>query len=431
MATPRGYKYSFYRPVKKKPVRQQTQPTTPYTGAPRPPNAALYPFPEYEDRSEVEWQKLLDARVKPYETAIKKVNTQQLGQSEFAFEQAEAANQRLSQGFANLFTGGKAGDEGKQFAKENFGGELMGMQAVAIAHDHLTKLTSDWNERDWAISTEYQKAMAEIPGLKEQMRESITRADTDDYTRKFNYVNLMLDEAWNIYDANAKAYDSAEQRRIAEAAIRQQQGLTGYDNRKDAVAEATKYTDDTGFIWKVRKTKSGWEAYQTQKPKPASTAKPSFAEKNSVLREASDMTKATGNIWRARKVKGVWEAYDTGKKKVVTPGKGNKGLSNAQSAENSLIKEIRADADRFRGEKKLNPEYANYLTPKDAAKAGVPKFIQTGISYDTAFAELFDYALGILGPYGRSSDYVANWVRQRLEAYYPGRKAAAAKPRGG
>jgi len=397
-------------------------------GPPRPPNAAAYPFPVFEDRSEAEWEKLLNARVKPYKDAVTNVNEQQLGQSEFKFEQAEAANKRLGEGFAKLFTGGKEGAEGEAYAKENFGGHTMGMQAVAIAHQHLTQLTSDWNERDWAISTEYQKAMAEIPGLKEQMRESIYRQDTDEYTRNFNYVNLMLDEAWNIYDANSKAYDAAEQRRIAEAAIRREQGLTGYDTRKEAVAEATKYTDDTGFIWKVRKTKNGWEAYQTKQPKakPAGSQTTEIQWKNAALREASDMTKATGNIWKAQKVDGQWTAVDTGKPKVVAPGKGNKGLSNAQVAENKLLDEIYSNKLDYIGKKVENPAWKNARN-----KTGIPQFInEGGMTFADAYAELLDRASIALSAF-RSAAYIDRWVRQRLDNLYPGSKASAAKPRGG
>jgi hypothetical protein len=415
-------------PVVKKKVPVRQQPVTDPYGPPRPPDASFIQkvFPEYNERTDPQWEKLLNDRVRPYETAVGKVRDEDLGRSEFKFEQSQAANQALSQGFVSLLTGGKTGAEAEQFAKENFGGQYLPAQAMSQAATHLSELTSDWNDRDWEISSQYQKAMAEVPGLREQMRESITRQDTDAYTRKFNIANLLLDEAWNVYNANSKQYNTDQQLAAANAAIRREQGLSGYDNRKDAVSEATKYTDDTGFIWKVRKTKGGWEAYQTNQKKAKTASSGSQAVRNSALREASDLTRATGNIWRVKPINGVPTAYDTGKKKAATSGKKGSTLSDAQKAENDLLAEFYSNKQDYTGSETIpNPAYE--------FDKSVPPTIQkkAGLTFSQAYDQLYDYAFATLQPYGRSSAYVDKWVKQRLYALYPGSKATSAKPRGG
>jgi hypothetical protein len=238
---------------KKKPAPKPV--AIPKYGPPQAPNVSTIEalFPSYPDRSDAEWNSLLDARVKPFVDSVEKSTLLNRGQSEFQFERSAAANEGLSKAFLQILTGGQTGDEASRFAKENFGGSYLPAQAMSIAADRLRELTNDWDERDWEISSAYLEQMAKVPGLREQLRADIQTEEGNEYERKFKYATLLLDEAWNVYEANAKAFSEEENRRIAKKAIAREQGLQGYDNRKDAVAEASKLADDTGYVWSVKR----------------------------------------------------------------------------------------------------------------------------------------------------------------------------------
>jgi hypothetical protein len=383
-------------------------------GPPAPPDRRTIDmlFPSYPDRNEAQWDELLDARVKPFIDTIDRTTLMNRGQAEFQFERAAAANEGLGKAFLGMLTGGKTGAEAEQFSKEQFGGQYLPAQAMSIAADKLRELTNDWNDQDWEISSQYMAAMEKVPGLREQLRADIETQEGNEYERQFKYATLLLDEAWNVYNANAKAFGESEQRKIAEAAIRRQQGLVGYDKRKDAVSEAGRFADDTGTIWTVKRNKDGtWSAVDTGKKKPVKPGqKPSDTkDRNSALTEARDLTKTDTNVWRVRKVNGVWEAYRTNQKKAVAPVKPeDKGKQTAaQKAEADLAMKVQTE---FRDQIVGNPAKDDFGTP-------IPGQFVGGMTYEQAYAWLLRIARSQLTD--KTDAYLNNWVQIQLRTYFP------------
>ncbi len=407
--SPYGYAMNYTPKPKPKPKPKPVAPT--YYGPPPPPDRRTIDalFPEYPTRSEPDWNKLLDDRVKPFIDSVEKSTLMNRGQEEFKFEQARDANQGLGLAFAKLLTGGKGGDEGAQFAKENFGGEYLPLQAMSIAADHLTQLTNDWNEKDWEISSQYQEQMAKVPGLREQLRQDIESGEGEEYDRKFKYANLLLDEAWNVYNANAAQYKSDQQMKLASDAIRKQQNQQGYTSRKDAVGEAAKFADDTGTIWKVVKNKDGsFTAVDTYKKKPV---KPGSKPKPPSLTGPANQEFITVN-GQVRKNPNY---------KPPKPAKKAAGTSNADK-EAALALKVQTDyRDLILG--KLQSGESN-LPAGVQGSGGQPTRVG-GMDYDAAVTWLRNLAASQFR--WRSGDWINDWVYRQLLPYFPG----TARPRQG
>jgi hypothetical protein len=332
------------------------------------------------ERSEQEWASELDPRVKPFTDAIDASTLNARARSEFQFENASRANKDMGSAFLGILTGGKTGAEAEAYSKSEFGGSYLGGQAMEMATQNLRGLTADWDEREWEISGEYLKAMQQVPGIREELRASIEKDDVDDYTRKFQYATLLLDETYRqsqlaeekrqfgVTDAFEKQ-KYADQKKAAAQAAKQQYGIDLYGEQTDRINAQT----------------SAINAATRQEQLALNRAK----EQRQQASGAAAIRQADANI-RLRKAE-----LELAKKKAKGGG------SNAQKGENDLALDVLRD-EAILG--RVEPGFED-----EGRKGG--KTREEARVYITGLAEA-------AMPY-RSKSYIAKWVAARLKALYP------------
>jgi hypothetical protein len=325
--------------------------------------------------------------MKPFTDSIDAATLNNRARSEFQYENAARANTDMSSAFLGILTGGKTGADAEQYGREQWGGAYLGGQAMEMAAQNLRVLTSDWDEREWAISGDYLKAMQEVPGIREELRASIEKDDVDDYTRKFQYTTLLLDETYR-------------QSQLAEE--KRQFGVT------DSF-EKQKYADQKKAAAQAAKQQYGIDLYGEQTDRINAGTRAAQVELNAA-REARQAAKDKASIRQAdARIKIAKEKLALQKRK--DSGKG----SSAQKAETDLALDILKDRDTILGK-----------PTKDAW--GDSK--SSGMSYTEAYDYVYGLAVAQMGSY-RSNAYIANWVKARLRALGLGGGAKAAKPRRG
>jgi hypothetical protein len=331
-------------------------------------------------RTDQQWSEMLDPRVKPFTDAIDASTLNARARSEFQFENAARANKDQGSAFLSILTGGKTGAEAEAYSKENFGGSYLGGQAMEMATQQLRGLTADWDEREWEISGEYLKAMQQVPGIREELRASIEKDDVDDYTRKFQYATLLLDETYRqsqlaeekrqfgVTDAFEKQ-KYADQKKAAAQAAKQQYGIDLYGEQTDRINAQT----------------SAINAATRQEQLALNRAK----EQRQQASGAAAIRQADANI-RLRKAE-----LELAKKKAKGGG------SNAQKGENDLALDVLRDEEILG---KVNPDF-----PEEGRQG--KKTREEARVYITGLAEA-------AMPY-RNKSYIAKWVAARLKALYP------------
>jgi hypothetical protein len=324
-------------------------------------------------RSDQQWADELDPRVKPFTDAIDASTLNARARSEFQFENASRANKDMGSAFLGILTGGKTGAEAEAYSKSEFGGSYLGGQALEMANQTLRVLTSEWDEREWAISGDYLQAMQKIPGIREEMRASIQKDDLDEYTRKFNYTNLLLDEVYrNATLAETKRTNrvgEAETKRVNDAQLEQADAALGIDSYKAGTGRINANTS----------------------AKNAST-RAAQLELNSA-REARQGLRDKASIRQAdARIKVAQEKLALEKRKAS--GKG----SGAQKAETDLALDILTDRDTIIGKP---GKYSN--SPRVGAMS---------------YTEAYDYVYGLAEAAmpTRKPPYLNQWVRARLKA---------------
>jgi IS5 family transposase len=324
-------------------------------------------------RSDAQWASVLDPRVKPFTDAIDAATLNNRARSEFQFENAARANKDQGAAFLGILTGGKTGAEAEAYSKENFGGSYLGGQAMEIAAQTLRGLTADWDEREWAISGDYLKAMQEIPGIREELRASIEKDDVDDYTRKFQYTTLLLDETYRQSQlAEEKRQfntSSAETKRVNDAQLgmaAQELGIDSYKAQTSRVNAATSAKNAAARAAQVELNRAR-EARQGLKDKAS-------------IRQADERIRIAKEKLRLQKVK--------------DSGKG----SAAQKVETDLALDILRDRDEILGKPGKYP-----TSPRIGA-----------MSYTEAYE--YVYGLAEAGMPNRQPPYINKWVKARLKA---------------
>jgi hypothetical protein len=327
------------------------------------------------ERSETEWADELNPRVKPFTDAIDASTLNARARSEFQFENASRANKDMGSAFLGILTGGKTGAEAEAYSKSEFGGSYLGGQAMEMAAQNLRVLTSDWDEREWAISGDYLKAMQEIPGIREELRASIEKDDVDDYTRKFQYTTLLLDETYRQSQlAEQKrefGIEFGEKKRVNDAQLEQSAAALGVD---------------------YERAKTGRINAQTSAKNAATRA--AQLELNAA-REARQGLRDKASIRQAdARIKVAQEKLALEKRKAS--GKG----SGAQKAETDLALDILTDRDAILG--KVNSDFP------EEGRVG-------GMTYSQAYAYVKGLADAQMGSY-RGKAYIDKWVKARLKA---------------
>jgi hypothetical protein len=337
-------------------------------------------------RSDQQWADELDPRVKPFTDAIDASTLNARARSEFQYENASRASKDQGAAFLGILTGGKTGAEAEAYSKSEFGGSYLGGQAMEMANQTLRVLTSEWDEREWAISGDYLQAMQKIPGIREEMRASIQKDDLDEYTRKFNYTNLLLDEVYrNATLAETKRTNrvgEAETKRVNDAQLEQADAALGIDSYQAGTS-------------RINANTSAIQAATSQERLALDKAK----EQRQRARGKAEIRQADANIRLRRE------------ELALATKKAKGGGSDAQKAETDLALDILKDPDRILGKPGKTPAY-----PRVGA-----------MKYDEAYD--YVYALAEASMPGRQHAYIAKWTRQKLAAL--GLKNRADRPRQG
>jgi hypothetical protein len=324
-------------------------------------------------RTDQQWSEMLDPRVKPFTDAIDASTLNARARSEFQFENAARANKDQGSAFLSILTGGKTGAEAEAYSKENFGGSYLGGQAMEMATQQLRGLTADWDEREWEISGEYLKAMQQVPGIREELRASIEKDDVDDYTRKFQYATLLLDETY----------------RQAQLSEEKRQFNTQFSEEKRLNAEKMQ----------MAAQELGIDSYQAGTDRiNAGTSAKNAALRAAELdlkraREARSKVKDKASIRQAdARIRVSQEKLALERRKAS--GKG----SGAQKAETSLALDILKDRDAILGKPGKYP-----TDPRVGAMS---------------YTEAYDYVYGLAEAAmpTRQPPYINKWVKARLKA---------------
>jgi hypothetical protein len=322
-----------------------------------------------KQRTDAEWSALLDPRVKPFTDAIDSSTLNARARSEYQFETAAQANKDLGQGFLGVLTGGKTGAEAEQYSKENFGGAYLGAQAMSMAADHLKELTSDWDEREWAISGEYLKAMQEVPGIREELRAQVEKADGDEYERKFKYTTLLLDETY-------RQSQLAEDKRVHSEQLKQSAAALGINAMDDAADNKT-----------AAKNAATSAKNAATRATQAEIAR--LREERQGLKDKAQIRQNDERLRIAREKLAL--------QRKQASGKG----SSAQKNETKLALDLLDDPEIIG---RVDPEF-----PEEGRKG--KKTRDEARVYLTGKAE-------VAMPY-RSKSYIAKWVARQLKALYP------------
>jgi hypothetical protein len=252
----------------------------------------------------------------------------------------------------------------------------------------LKDLTADWDEREWAISGEYLAAMQKIPQIRDELRAQIESQDNDDYTRKFQYTTLLLDETYRqaqlAEEKRQFGAEMGEKKRVNDAQLEQADAALGIDSYKAGTSRINARTSARNAATRAAQV----ELNQAREDRQRAKDKASIRQADARIKLAKE--------------KLAWE-----KKKAT--GKG----SAAQKAEADLALDILKDRDVILG--KVDPEF-----PEEGRKGGM------------SYTEAYDYVYGLAEAAmpGRNKGYINQWVKARLRAFgYGGAKAA--KPRRG
>jgi hypothetical protein len=210
--------------------------------------------------------------------------------------------------------------------------------------------------------------MQEIPGIREELRASIEKDDVDDYTRKFQYTTLLLDETYR-------------QSQLAE-------------QKREFGFEKQKYADAKKAAAQAAKQEYGLDLYGEQTDRINAGTRAAQVELNAA-REARQAAKDKASIRQAdARIKVAQEKLALEKRKAS--GKG----SGAQKAETDLALDILTDRDAILG--KVNSDFP------EEGRVG-------GMTYSQAYAYVKGLADAQMGSY-RGKAYIDKWVKARLKA---------------
>lgn len=244
-------------------------------GPPKPPSTSFWMNEirglSLPKRSEEEWDALLAARTKPFQEGLDRWYATAMGGSEAKFEAGKQANENLAAVFMREITGGRQGEEALRYVKEQFGSTNLPGQLAALGVQQLGRLTRDWDERDWQLSSAYLEKMAEIPALRERIREQVEAKDLSEYERRFLKATTIMGELWNAYKAKADSYFEMRNQGRQDKSLKVTQGQLQLETAKTAQDYAIAMTNITGFVYKPNR-KNPSEPIRTSEPAPGSTA---------------------------------------------------------------------------------------------------------------------------------------------------------------
>jgi hypothetical protein len=228
--------------------------------------------------------------------------------------------------------------------------------------------------------------MQEIPGIREELRASIEKDDVDDYTRKFQYTTLLLDETYRQSQlAEQKrefGIEFGEKKRVNDAQLAMAADELGIDSYQAGTS-------------RINANTSAIQAATSQERLALDKAK----EQRQRAKGKAEIRQADANIRLRRE------------ELALATKKAKGGGSDAQKAETDLALDILKDPDRILGKPGKTPAY-----PRVGA-----------MKYDEAYD--YVYALAEASMPGRQHAYIAKWTRQKLAAL--GLKNRADRPRQG
>lgn len=380
-----------------RPVPRPAVPPRPGVAPPAPPNFAellAQLAASAPNRSDDEWKTLLDARTRPFTDAINSSTSQARAFNEYAFETKAAANKGLGEGFLSILTGGKTGDDAMAYAREQWGGSYLPAQAMHLAANELTRLTTDFDSRDWEISGQYLKAMQEVPAIREELRATLEKQDMDEDTRKRTEAVLLMDESWRLWQENRKNFEQDREYEQSERKIKREQGESARE-----FAERKRITNEQ---LAMARQKLGLDT--TDKLADNRTA-----AKNAEIRAADlELKKAKQAYTRSKDKVSQRQAQER-----INIAKGNLDVAKLNAKKNSGTSS-NAQKDEADLAIMVLTEERDTILGKSAG-AGLRRV--GGMLYPEAYTYVRGLADAQMGSY-RNPAYIDAWVKRQLKALF-------------
>ncbi len=98
-------------------------------------------------------------------------------QSRSGRETSQQAATAFTQALSEILQGGKTGDEGMAYAKENYGGSYLGVIAAQMGADLFRQITHDFDRQDFELADKLGTVMAQQPEIMQKVYDSLVETE--------------------------------------------------------------------------------------------------------------------------------------------------------------------------------------------------------------------------------------------------------------
>lgn len=129
---------------------------------------------------------------------------------------SQQAATAFTQALSGILQGGKTGDEGMAYAKENYGGSYLGVIAAQMGSDLFKQITHDFDQQDFELADKIGTAMAQQPEIMQRVYDGLVAAEEGrikgqaqdaetDYKNRVQALGFRIGQLRKNQDALAKA----------------------------------------------------------------------------------------------------------------------------------------------------------------------------------------------------------------------------------
>jgi hypothetical protein len=108
----------------------------------------------------------------------------------------KANNQQAATAFmeamVGILQGGKTGQEGMDFAKQNYGGSYLGAIAASMGKELWQSITHDFDAQDFKLVQDLGEVMAKQPEYEQEIYNDLIKSTTDSFENRLKYLS------WNV-----------------------------------------------------------------------------------------------------------------------------------------------------------------------------------------------------------------------------------------
>lgn len=118
--------------------------------------------------------------------------------------QEAAAN--FAAALAQIFTGGKPGEEGEKYALETYGSSYSGALAADEGRRMIEAIGRDFDEKDWELAGKLSEIWNQMPEEAEKVYQDLVKNTSDilneSYDKRLAAAALMMKREWQVEDKN-------------------------------------------------------------------------------------------------------------------------------------------------------------------------------------------------------------------------------------